>query len=115
MKYKILILVIIILMVLLFIFRGRETVNDEEIVKTEITKPASVKHDVKTNKKEKYEPIPIIENSGMLFETYEEAEQWVKAKNISEFEIMKCEWKWENGYKTHGINGLEYYTVKIIE
>ncbi len=115
MKYRILVVVVIILIALLFLFQRNEKISNNTVEKEEPKETVDIKKEEKVKKKEQYEPIPIIENSDMLFETPEEAERWAQEQKIEKYEIKKCEWKWENSYKDHGLNGVVYYTVKILK
>ncbi len=114
MKLKITLVLVIIALALVFVFTNKKEKAKivYEVEKSKVDSDNNVKE---INEKEVYEPIPIAENSGMLFETVDEAEDWVKSKGISNFEIVQCEWKWEIGYKSHGLNNEIYYTVKIKE
>ncbi len=112
MKLKVVFVLVIMALALVFLFANKK---DENKVTYDVeTSKVDIEDKEEENiEKEVYEPIPIAENSGMLFETKKEAKDWVKSKGISKYEIIQCEWKWEKGYKNHGIDNEILYTVKI--
>ncbi len=115
MKWKIISFLLITLLIIFVFYQYSENnVEDKEEVKLEVSKKDSKKKEVENDvqKKEVFEPIPILGNSGMLFETKEDAIKWAKEENITSYEIQKCEWKWEDGFKDHGLDGEIYYTIK---
>ncbi len=115
MKYRTILILIIVVSIMLVYWLSSDNVEKEQKENEERKEMPEVREDKSIQTKEVYEPIPIVENSGMLFESYSEADQWARENNIKKYEVKKCEWKWRNTYKEYGLNGIEYFTVKILE
>ncbi len=127
MNKKILVLISLIFVILLiYIFN---TINSEsvqvenkesvKVVKSKTIQKKAIKKAnsiSKVKENTEYEAIPLMENTGTLFESRSDAKKWINLRKNdgNKYKIVKCKWRWEKSVKKYGKNKLVLYTVKRI-